>query len=168
MLCRLLVLASTFLFACGGATADDTSPGSTGAPPTFVMARDTCSTGVQPSADAALAKADSSEAISVAEIRFIDECSGLGGHWIIGRDISSDRKFFLGAHGCRLWSSPPAGSYAVVRHAQTAGISFTPSGVCIRFDGEDSVRTDQSTSGIVVFTALEDAKAFASARGWRG
>ena len=135
--------------------------------PTFVVDRAACTTGVQPSADAATAREDASDLIAVAEIMFVDECTGLGGNWIIARDILSDRRFFLGAHGCRLWSSPPAGSHAVVRHRQTAGMFSTPSGACVAFDGEESVRSDQATSGIVVFATLEDAKAFASARGWR-
>lgn len=163
----VVLLASGSLVACGGATAGEAPATGQRSAPTFVLDRAACTTGVQPSAEAATAKEDASDLISVAEITFVDECTGLGGNWIIGRDIVSDRRFFLGAHGCRLWSSPPAGTHAVVRHRQTAAMFHTPSGACVAFDGEESVSSDQSTSGLVVFATLGDAKAFASERGWR-
>ena len=50
---------------------------------------------LQPSAEAATAKGDASDLIADAEIKFVDECTGLGGNWIIARDILSDRLLAL-------------------------------------------------------------------------
>ena len=50
---------------------------------------------LQPSAEAATAKGAASDLIADAEIKFVDECTGLGGNWIIARDILSDRLLAL-------------------------------------------------------------------------
>ncbi len=136
------------------------------ATPTFVVDGSTCSTGVTPSAEAAVTRADGDE-LAVVEIHFVEECTGLGGTWVLGREVDSHRRFFLGAHGCRLWKSTPSGAYGVVRYRQTAALLRTPDGACVGLPGERRVESDQSTYGFVVFATRAEAEVFAAARGWK-
>lgn len=158
-----------FLAACGGRSAIEPHAepaGPSAAAPTFVMDRSSCTTGITPSAQAATTLDDGDE-LAVAEIHFVEECTGAGGTWVLGRDVHSHRRFFLGEHGCRLWESPPAGQYGVVRHRQTAALFLTPEGVCVAFPGDERLQTDQSTSGFVVFATRAEAESFATERGWK-
>jgi hypothetical protein len=157
--CALSV--SIALSACGGGVEDKS------APPVLTLDQNSCTTGAIPSAQEAAADLDPSDELAVAELFLLDECTGAGGHWVLGRELDSYRVFFLGAHGCRLWSTTPVAPFGVVRFRQTAGIFSTPEGACIAFAGERNARSDQSTSGVIAFGSRADAESFATARGWK-
>ena len=167
----LLAALAWALFGCGGGVDGGRDGreevGGSAAPATLVVNERSCETGSTPSAREATEAQDPSDTLAVVELFLLDECTGLGGHWVLARELDAHRRFFLGAHGCRLWDTAPAARFGVVRYRQTAGIRSTPEGACIAFAGERVVQTDQSTSGVVGFVTRADAESFATERGWK-
>lgn len=170
------------LAACGGLTLDESPtpagsdhgnattnvPPSTLPIPTFVADSETCFSGVTPSAESALEPRDRYDSLSLVEVRFVDECSGLGGTWLLGRGLEEARpRVFLGDHGCSLWDSnqPPRGRYAIARHSQTAAWFRGPEDACVTFDGAPNFGTDQFTRAMVVFETQADALLYAAQKG---
>ena len=154
------ILFSCAACSCGGPAEQDTPM------PTFVAGPSSACGKEPPTTDEALARQDNSDELAVAEVVLVDACPATKGTWIVARDLYSHRRFLVGSEGCRLWASAPEGRYAVVRHRQTAGIFHGPDPSCVSFDGAESVTSDQSTQGVVVFVRQEDAEALAAARGW--
>lgn len=156
----IFVLASS---ACGGiveAQRDFVEPAST-----LVLDERSC---LEPDATVTAERAttlrDPRDALAVAEVLLLEECTGLGGSWVIGREVAGSRTFAIGGHGCRLWTSPPVGAFAVVRYRDTDEVFSTPPGACVAFPGEDVVSTRQATSGLVLFEDRESAETYAAAR----
>ena len=105
----------------------------------------------------------------------LDECTGLGGQYVVAKDLDGPRRFFLGAHDCRALTTPdlptfppPPLRYGVLRGTQTAAL-FT-AGPCIALPGEppdpsptptrvDEIQTDLIAEVLEAYETLEDARA---------
>lgn len=108
---------------------------------------------------------DAGDEIAVVDITFAEECTGLGGQYVLARDLDGVKRYWLGGHGCQFleqFSNTLGLVYGVVRYQVTAGISQIPSDVCVGFPDETpGMETDATTLAIAVFETLSGAQAFA-------
>jgi hypothetical protein len=150
--------AMVFGVGCGGLTKlEEADPGPGGTPgkaPTWVApARG------QRCNNMLLAQASPSDQVIVTKVVFQDECSGLGGQWVL---TEGSKQFFVGGHGCDLWGTEPSGKYAVVRYQQTAANNCYSTDPCIKQPGRapGEVCSDSRVTGLWVFDSEADAKLF--------
>lgn len=111
----------------------------------------------------------------VVQWTLVDECTGLGGQYVVAKDLDGSRRFFLGGHGCYAlptaefptFPAPPL-RYGVLRGIQTAAL-FT-AGPCIDLPADppdpspnpttvDEIQTDLNAEILEVYETLEDARA---------
>ena len=163
-----LTLASVLALsvACGRSELDDVeavTPNLTPdppvtSPPTAVYVRPTADSCPRPGVEADLRPQP--EDLRLVELRILEECSGAGGQWIIGRERGT-RDVMLGEHSCYFAPTTlpePVPGLVVVR--QTAGLHQGPLGWCIvDADGVEPVRSDVLTRVAAVFTTWADAEA---------
>ena len=155
--CLVLILAG-----CGTRTLEDLSRAT---PPLAVYGRDdkACAVPVSSDPEAELRPKDAGEASAVVELVFVNECTGLGGQHILARELGGARYFWLGAHGCVTWETPPAAKFGVVRYAQTAALFNLPEGACLTMPGAPAIITsDAATRSIAVFATQGEAERFKS------
>lgn len=97
---------------------------------------------------------------AVVELFFREECTGLGGEHVIGRDVDQPKRHFsLGGHGCR-GGAPPA-AFGVVSYGHTAALG--QSAACVELPGELGFTYDTQSRAVATFDTLESARAFADA-----
>lgn len=112
-----------------------------------------------------ISPADAGDEIAVVDITFAEECTDLGGQYVLARDLDGVKRYWLGGHGCQFleqFSNTLGLVYGVVRYRVTAGISQIPADVCVGFPDETpGMETDSTTLGIAVFETLSGAQAFA-------
>lgn len=113
------------------------------------------------------------ERLVVARLRLLGECSGAGGHWMIGRLRGETRDGMFGGHACAFIEPPPpegAGPAAptaigVLRYRQTAGLREGPRGWCIDDeDGEEPVTSDGIVQAVATFAT--EAGALGAVERW--
>ena len=162
-LCASLCL---LVAACGSVVVEPAPEAQPKAVQLFVGDGDGCVT--QPSLDTAadvLTPGDSGDAIAVTDISITEVCTGVGGKYVLAREIDGFRYFWLGGHGCHLVEGLASATglvFGVVRYRMTAGISEIPPELCVTWPGDpEGVQTDASTSAIALFEQLDEAKAFA-------
>ena len=164
----LLVALLALLASCGGRTdapAIDRSPAA--APPSALYVADEgCAKEVAAeTAATTLTPVESGEAVAVVEIAYADECTGLGGQYILAREVDGSRSFWLGNHGCNFLAVGLVGSataFGVLRYRVTAALFTIPVGVCVGFPGEpDGLSSDSRVEALAVFPTLEAAERFA-------
>lgn len=109
--------------------------------------------------------AGSGEEIAVVDITFAEECTDLGGQYVLARDLDGVKRYWLGGHGCQFLEqvvNEVGLVYGVVRYQVTAGISQIPADVCVGFPDETpGLETDATTLAIAVFETQSGAQAFA-------
>jgi hypothetical protein len=107
------------------------------------------------------------EDLAVVELGFAEECTNLGGEYILARDLHADRKYWLGGHGCGatklLFDAPKA--YGVIRYVNTSSVLTIPAGVCVAFPGDDpghSIWTPTKVRALARFESQDAAEAYAA------
>jgi hypothetical protein len=107
----------------------------------------------------------SGERVLAVEVFFARECTGAGGDYVLARELSGDREYWLGGHGCALFGDEPLSSdtvYGAIRVNQTAALFTVEEGICVGFPGRDGVRSDSSVLAIAIFETRAQAEAFVS------
>ncbi len=104
------------------------------------------------------------ERLAVVRFRAVEECSGEGGEWLIGRQIDSSRDYFVGGHACFFLPEdlrkPGSTWFGLVRFSQTAGLFRTPEGWCVtNADGRQPVTTDSRSLAWGVYRTEQLARA---------
>jgi hypothetical protein len=182
-----LIAVSVAAAACGGVVDDgprDDDGASVGTPLAFYTSDpgDRCPLAAPvENARVGLTRKYTSERYAVASITFADECTGLGGQYILAKDLYEESiafqgKYFLGGHGCRAWEIGPgmnAGGptlpFGVVRYTPTNSIQEIPPGVCVAIDEgnrERGITTSAAVHGIALFATRIEAERFARSLGW--
>jgi len=164
---RTHYLLVALLASCGGRTdvpAIDQSPAAA-LPSALYVADDGCAKeAAAETAATALKPGESGEEIAVVEIAYAEECTGLGGQYILAREVDGSRSFWLGNHGCNFLTPGLVGSattFSVLRYRATAALFTIPSGVCVSFPGEpDGFSSDSRVEALAVFPTREAAKLF--------
>lgn len=125
-----------------------------------------CARGSADSASVVLRPRDSLEDVAVVELSVAQECTGLGGEYLLARDLHSSRRFWLGGHGCGstklLYGL--ATTFGVVRYMNTSSVLTIPAGVCVSFPGEDAdeaITTATKIRAVASFATQSEAEAFA-------
>jgi hypothetical protein len=150
------------LAGCGTRTLDDLSNAT---PPLATYNRDekSCAAPVHSAPEDELRVRDSGEGNAVVELAFVNECTGLGGQYILSRAVDGSRYFWLGAHGCTTWETPPEAKFGVVRYAQTAALSNLPEGACLTLPGAPArITSDVTVRAVAVFATRSEAERFKS------
>lgn len=106
------------------------------------------------------------EALGVGSFALLEECSGLGGQHVVGRDFYNGKTYWFGGHGCHSPTSPAA-PFAVFRFRQTAAMREAPQGWCIEFPDKSKISTDVTVLGVATFKTKELAESYATALGWK-
>ena len=104
----------------------------------------------------------------VVETFLVRECSGAGGDYVLARELTNSRSYWLGDHTCYFLGNgelPTTTSYGVIRVTQTAALFSVPTGWCIGFPGEDGLSSDSNVSTVALFASLEDAQAYLASLG---
>ena len=164
----LLVPLFALLASCGGRSdvpAIDKPPAAA-LPSALYVADEGCAKEVAAeTAATALTPVDSGEAVAVVEIAYAEECTGLGGQYILAREVEGFRSFWLGNHGCNFLAPGLVGgatTFGVLRYRFTAALFMIPVGVCVSFPGEpDGLSSDSRVEALAVFPTLEAAALFA-------
>lgn len=107
------------------------------------------------------------EDVAVVAVSVAQECSGLGGEYLLARDLHGPQKYWLGGHGCGATKllSKLNGAFGVVRYMSTSSVLTIPAHVCVSFPGEDPDQplvTPTKIRAIALFETQADAEAFAS------
>lgn len=106
-------------------------------------------------------------ALHVVDLAFVDECTGAGGQYILGRTPDGTRAMWLGAHACYFFEPELVGASirpGVARTRLANAPVETPRGACVSFPGEDGTLTsDLRVEAIAVFATRDDALAFVAA-----
>ncbi len=165
---RTHYLLLALLASCGGRSdvpAIDKPPAAA-LPSALYVADEGCAKeAAAETAATALTPADSGEAVAVVEIAYAEECTGLGGQYILAREVDGFRSFWLGNHGCNFLAPGLVGgatSFGVLRYRFTAALFMIPTGVCVSFPGEpDGLSSDSRVEALAVFPTLEAAAQFA-------
>lgn len=104
------------------------------------------------------------EGLALVRFRVVEECSGAGGEWLVGRDESGVKDFFVGEHAC--FFLPPdlrdqsPERFGLVRYSTTAALHQTPEGVCVTdADGQGPVMTELRSIAWGVYRSEEGARA---------
>lgn len=106
------------------------------------------------------------EETAVVELSVAEECTGLGGQWLLGRDVRrASQKFWLGGHGCRTVPVAEDGSarFGVLVYWPTDSISVLPAGACLSFPGNAPGTSSMSPTrvrALATFATLAQAEAF--------
>jgi hypothetical protein len=163
----LLALSPLVLAGCGARTGmlGDDAPAVDAPVALFAGGGAACVDALDPTQAEAVLATSEDEEIAVVDLAFVSECSGLGGDYLIGREVGGTRMFWLGGHGCEFFDDTfgPGLVYGVVRYAQTAALFQTPEGVCVSWPGEpEPVQSSSSTFAIAVFETLGGAQSFAA------
>lgn len=113
-------------------------------------------------------KPSAGERVFAVEVRAQEECSGLGGEWLIGRELDARRDVMLGGHGCffvpRELLTKSSQTFGVVRVAQMAGVLRAPEGWCINtLDGREPVESDVRVIAFGIYESEAAARAAAEA-----
>jgi hypothetical protein len=175
LLSVLAALLGTAASACGGRVAGDETAPSTGADPAtqatalyLAGPRPSCATPASLDAVTTELRPAPNESNAVVELSVAEECTNLGGQWLLGRDVhrASD-KFWLGGHGCRAVPFAADGStrYGVLVFTITDSIPTIPPSVCVSFPGNapgTSSASSTAVRAIATFATLAQAEAFAS------
>lgn len=103
------------------------------------------------------------ESLAIVRFRFLEECSGAGGEWLVGRDVEGSRTLLAGDHTCYFVPEPYRQSqehhFAVVRFSITAGLRHAPQGWCITDEEGNAVSTDSRWKAWGVYPSEEAARA---------
>jgi hypothetical protein len=172
---HVLSLLAVALAACGGRIESDGSgsaPGSAADPATQATALYTAGPNACPSAASLDAitkevRPERYEETAVVELSVAEECTNLGGQWLLGRDVHrASNKFWLGGHGCRTVPFADDGSarYGVLVYRPTDRIATIPPSVCVSFPGNAPGTSSSSPTyvrAIATFATLPQAEAFA-------
>jgi len=145
---------------CGTRTLEDLSRATQ---PLVVYERDDkgCAATTIDAAEDELRPKEAGESTAVVELIFANECSGLGGQYVLARAVDGSHSFWLGDHGCLTWQTPPNAKYGVVRYSQTAALFDLPAGACLTFPGgSDGARSDAQTRAIAAFGTRAEAERF--------
>lgn len=159
--------------ACGGRIeSDGSAPAGATNPATQATAlytadpRSSCATPASLEAVATELRPTGFEQTAVVELSVAEECTGLGGQWLLGRDVrrASD-KYWLGGHGCRTVPVAQDGSarFGVLVYWPTDRIGAIPAGVCVSFPGNAPGTSSMSPTdvrAIATFATLAQAEAF--------
>jgi hypothetical protein len=174
----LLGAASAAVFAllgaCGGLVEEPptsnaaSSPTATSAPTGFYVPDDRlCARASGDTTTNDMRPQSSTEDLAVVELGFAEECTNLGGEYILARDLHADRKYWLGGHGCGatklLFDAPKA--YGVIRYMNTSSVLTIPAGVCVAFPGDDpghSIWTPTKVRALARFENQDAAEAYAA------
>lgn len=165
---RYLLLALLALASCGGRSdvpALDKPP-AVALPSALYVADEGCAKEVAvETAATALTALDSGEEVAVVEIAYAEECTGIGGQYILAREVDGFRSFWLGNHGCNFLAPGLVGSamtFGVLRYRFTDALFMIPVGECVSFPGEpDGLSSDSRVEALAVFPTLEAAALFA-------
>jgi hypothetical protein len=160
--------------ACGGRVEDD-GGGPTHAVDAATQAtalytadpKSACPTPASLDAVATELRPASFEETAVVELSVAEECTNLGGQWLLGRDVKrASDKFWLGGHGCRSVPFAVDGSarYGVLVYVPTDSVAIVPPDVCVSFPG-NAPRTSSASPthvrAMATFATLAQAEAFA-------
>jgi hypothetical protein len=155
-------LLVVILAGCGTRTLEDLSSAT---PPLAVYTRDekACAVAANGAPEDELRTGDAGgESTAVVEVGFANECSGLGGQYVLARTVDGSRYFWLGAHGCATWETPPLAKFGVVRYS-TAAAAELPDGACLTMPGAPAkITSDASVRAIAVFATRSEAERFKS------
>ncbi len=165
---RTHCLLVALLASCGGRTdapAIDKSPAAA-LPSALYVANEGCAKEVAAeTATTALTPVESGEEVAVVEIAYAEECTGLGGQYILAREVDGSRSFWLGSHGCYFLAPGLVGgatTFGVLRYRPTAALFTIPVGVCVSYPGEpDGFSSDSRVQALAVFPTVEAATRFA-------
>lgn len=106
------------------------------------------------------------EETAVVELTVAEECTNLGGQWLLGRDVRrASNKYWLGGHGCRTVAVANDGSarYGVIVYVPTDSIGSIPPSVCVAFPGNAPGTVSASPTrvrALATFATLVQAEAF--------
>lgn len=156
----LLVPMLAGLAGCGTRTLEDLSSAT---PPLAVYEADekACAAPEHGDPELAVRANGAGEQNVVVEIVFANECTGLGGQYILARAVDGSRYFWLGGHGCVTWETPPAAKFGVVRSTITAGLRELPEGACLTIPGAPAkVSSDSTVRAVAVFATKSEAERF--------
>lgn len=107
----------------------------------------------------------SSERLALVQTKALDECSGAGGEYLIGREVGVSRDLFLGQHACyflnaQLRTFDGTVYWGVARLSQNAGLTQTPTSWCITtLAGTEPVISDSTVKAWAVYPTEADARA---------
>jgi hypothetical protein len=174
----LLLIAPLYLAACGGNVVfveegpqqeeetqeDPVVPVEVPTPERVFYADGACVAEVATSGTQPLFEdLQSGERRLVVETFLVRECSGAGGDYVLARELTGSRSYWLGDHTCYFLGNgelPTTTSYGVIRVTQTAALSSVPTGWCIGFPGEDGLSSDSNVTAVALFASLEEAQAY--------
>jgi hypothetical protein len=115
----------------------------------------------------ALRPTDASEDVAVVTLSVAQECTGLGGEYLLAVDVKTANKYWLGGHGCastKVLTALPS-VFGVVRYMNTSSVLTIPPNVCVSFPGEDptaSLTTPTKVRAVGLFDSRDEAEAFAA------
>ena len=166
---HLAPLALLALLAACGARSDVPAidkPPAAALPSALYVADEGCAKEVAAeTAATALTPVEGGDEVAVVEIAYAEECTGLGGQYILAREVEGSRSYWLGNHGCNFLAPGLVGdttTFGVLRYNITAALFTIPAGVCISFPGEpDGLSSDSRVKALAVFPTLEAAALFA-------
>ena len=106
------------------------------------------------------------ESLVVVEMTAQGECSGLGGEWLIGLEVSTERHVFFGDHGCSFlpdaWKDPVQRHYGVARVRDESPPLTLPQGWCLAgLTGVAPYSTNFHVQAIAIYADLATASAAA-------
>lgn len=100
--------------------------------------------------------------LAVVRFRAVSECSGAGGEWFVGREVSSSRAHLAGRHACYFLPQELQGfdtdRFAVVRFQVTAGLFRAPKGWCVTDEQGNEVTTDARALAWGIYATEADAQ----------
>jgi hypothetical protein len=159
--------------ACGGRVAGDeaapaTDPATQATALYLADPRSSCATPASLDTVTTELHPARNEDTAVVELSVAEECTNLGGQWLLGRDVHrAESKFWLGGHGCRTVPFAADGSarYGVLVYTPTDHIGTIPPSVCVSFPGNAPGSSSASPTyvrALATFATLTEAEAFAS------
>lgn len=115
---------------------------------------------------ASLLEEEESDALGVAKVRVIEECSGAGGTHVMSSTSAEGYRFWLGSHACYIDEPSPDFREGIIVGigSQTAAWFQGDEGWCMQYPGEEEVfATSISTDAMAWFGTDEEAGAFLEA-----
>jgi hypothetical protein len=120
-----------------------------------------CIADIEPS-EAPPPSAGSGTRVALVEVFFTAECTGVGGDYVLARELEGSRSYWLGGRGCAFLDEGELGetAFGVLWAEVSAGLATIDPGLCVGFPGEDGLESDAGVTKLLLFDDLESARTF--------